>query len=83
MAARLSARLGTMPAADVDRLRELLARAGLPVVAPALGVERYLALMGRDKKVAGGAVRLVLLNGLGRARVTADVPADELRAVLT
>jgi 3-dehydroquinate synthase len=78
MAARTSARLGTLPEADVARLSALLERARLPVVAPALGVDRWLELMGRDKKVEGGTLRFVLLDAIGQARVRADVPATAL-----
>jgi 3-dehydroquinate synthetase len=67
---------------DVERVSCLLAHAGLPVTAPALGVDRYLELMGLDKKVEGGRLRLVLLRRIGEAYVTADFPDAELRAVL-
>jgi 3-dehydroquinate synthase len=82
MAAGLSARMGLIAATDAARLERLVARSGLPVDPPRLGVERYLELMGRDKKVAAGAVRFVLLRALGEAFVTADVPAGDLTAVL-
>jgi 3-dehydroquinate synthase len=82
MAATLSARMGLIAATDAARLERLVARSGLPVEPPRLGVERYLELMGRDKKVAAGAVRFVLLRALGEAFVTADVPAVDLAAVL-
>jgi 3-dehydroquinate synthase len=82
MAAALSARLGAVADADVQRLRALLARASLPVEAPALSADRYLALMGRDKKVVAGEMRFVLLDRLGSARVRADVPEAALRSVL-
>jgi 3-dehydroquinate synthase len=82
MAAKLSERLGLIGGADVERLRELLRRAGLPVDAPPLGATRYLALMSRDKKVDMGALRLVLLDRLGAARVGSDVPEAALRVVL-
>jgi len=82
LAAALSARLGTIADADVARLRALLARAGLPVDAPRLGAARYLALMSHDKKVVAGALRFVLLDRLGAARLTSDVPEEALRAVL-
>jgi 3-dehydroquinate synthase len=83
MAASLSSRLGLIGTGDCERLRALLARARLPVDAPALGADRYLALMRHDKKVSAGAIRFVLLRGLGDAFVTADVPDDELRSVLS
>ena len=82
LAARLSERLGRIGGSDVLRLRRIVERAGLPVDAPRLGVERYLALMGRDKKVVAGSMRFVLLRALGQAFVAADVPERELIALL-
>jgi 3-dehydroquinate synthase len=82
MAAELSAGLGDIAAPDVARLRELVRRAALPVDAPRLGAERWLELMGRDKKVEAGRLRFVLLDAIGAARVRADVPEAALRAVL-
>jgi len=82
MAARLSQRMGLLAPADVARAESVLARGGLPVRAPALGVERYLQLMGLDKKVEGGRLRLILLKRIGEAYVTADFPDSELRTVL-
>ena len=38
--------------------------------------------MARDKKNRDGALRLVLLHGLGHAVVTADYPAAALDATL-
>jgi 3-dehydroquinate synthase len=78
LAAQTSARLGLLAEGDVARLSALIARAGLPVAAPALGFDRWLELMGRDKKVEGGALRFVLLDALGRARVRAAVPTATL-----
>ena len=82
MAAETSARLGWLAAADVSRVREIIARAGLPVAAPRIGVARVRELMALDKKVQGGQVRLVLLKGLGDAQVTADYDQAALDAVL-
>ena len=81
-AARLSAKLGWLSQSDVDRVTRLMSRAGLPVEAPALGADRYLDLMGRDKKTIGGRLRLVLLKSIGEGVVTSDAPLDEVRAVL-
>jgi 3-dehydroquinate synthase len=81
-AARLSQRLGCLSEADVGRIVALLQRAHLPTSAPDLGVDRYLELMGLDKKVEGGKLRLVLLQTIGEAYVTAHFPQADLRAVL-
>lgn len=82
MAADLSCRLGCISATDVNRVRELFKRAKLPVVAPALGNDTYLNLMGMDKKVEGGKLRFVLLKKLGEAYITADVPLLLLKQTL-
>jgi 3-dehydroquinate synthase len=83
LAARLSSRQGDISDSDVTRLAALLKRAGLPVRAPALGAQRYLELMGYDKKVQEGKLRLVLLRSIGDAYVTADFSAHLLEQVLT
>jgi 3-dehydroquinate synthase len=82
LAAELSARLGRLPGADVQRVRALLAAAGLPVDPPRLGAARMLELMAMDKKVKGGAIRLVLLEGIGRAVVADDYPRESLEKLL-
>jgi len=82
LAAELSVRMGRLPGAEARRIRELLATAGLPVDPPRLGRQRMLDLMGMDKKVAGGQLRLVLLDAIGAAVVSADYPRDALEALL-
>jgi len=83
MSAQTSQRLGWISEADVARTRALIRAAGLPDVAPDLGVDTYLEYMGHDKKVEGGKMRFVLLKKLGEAVITGDVPADVLNGVLT
>jgi 3-dehydroquinate synthase len=82
MAADLSCRLGWLATADVERVRALLARAGLPATPPPIGAARGLELMGMDKKVLAGRIRLVLMRGLGRGVVAGDYPVEALHATL-
>jgi 3-dehydroquinate synthase len=82
MAADLSQRLGWLDGADVLRIRSLLERAGLPLEAPPVGAGRALELMGMDKKVLAGRIRLVLLRGLGRGLVIGDYPPEALDETL-
>jgi 3-dehydroquinate synthase len=82
LASDLSCRMGWITEADVRRIRVLFERSGAPVVAPALGEEKYLQLMGLDKKVAGGKLRFVLLKSIGRAVVSGDAPESLLRETL-
>jgi 3-dehydroquinate synthase len=82
LAARFSAKLGRMPAADAQRLIALLERLHLPVRAPAFSRETWLEFMGRDKKNEAGRITLILLDALGRAAVAKDTPPGELEAFL-
>ncbi len=82
MAADLSHRLGLIDAAARERIRALVQRAGLPTEAPQIGAERALELIRMDKKVLAGAVRLVLLEQLGRGVVMSKYPQDALQATL-
>ncbi|MBK9443546.1 MAG: 3-dehydroquinate synthase [Comamonadaceae bacterium] len=73
MAAQLSARLGLIDAFFVNRLTQLIAKAGLPIKAPVLpgpnNAERYLALMRVDKKSEAGDIKFVLIDKPGNALV--------------
>jgi len=82
MAADLSHRLGWIDGDDVARVRRLLQRAGLPIAGPGLGTARYLELMRHDKKVANGQLRLILLERLGQAVVSAAASDAEIRATI-
>lgn len=82
MAAELSRRLGWLTDTDFERVRRLFERAHLPVRGPALGADRYLDLMGHDKKVIAGRLRLVLLQRLGAAVTWAEAPQAEIRAAI-
>jgi 3-dehydroquinate synthase len=83
MAADLSRRLGMIDAAVQERIRAIVARAGLPTVAPRIGAAHARELMRMDKKVLAGTVRLVLLERLGKAVVTGEYTAEALEATLT
>jgi 3-dehydroquinate synthase len=83
IAADMSARMGLIDAGDVQRVRTLLKRIGLPVAAPRFGAARARELMGLDKKVKAGQIRLILLDKLGSARFTASYPADALTHTLS
>jgi 3-dehydroquinate synthase len=82
LAADLSHRLGWLSNADVARIETIHRAANLPTVAPSLGVGTYLDLMGLDKKVADGKIRLILLQSIGNAIFTAEFPAALLRETL-
>jgi 3-dehydroquinate synthase len=86
-AARLSARVGSLPAEAVERVEALIAAFDLPLRLPdAARVDDLLQAMRLDKKSEGGALRFVLLDALGRARVAKvdeALVARELERFLT
>lgn len=83
-----SARLGVCAPTDAARLKSHLRGAGLPAgiadipAAAALSAETLLALMRQDKKVAAGALTLILARAIGDAYILKDAPADAVLAFL-
>jgi len=83
MAADLSARHGWISASDVERIRSLLSRAQLPVAPPPeISRQQFLDLMAVDKKAVDGGLRLILLDAIGAARISADYDHRLLEATL-
>ncbi|WP_375137460.1 3-dehydroquinate synthase [Rubrivivax rivuli] len=81
LAAALSAELGLVPGAFVERLTRLVQAAGLPTQAPAMPDERWLELMRVDKKAEAGAIRFVLIDPPGRASLR-SAPDDQVLRVI-
>jgi 3-dehydroquinate synthase len=80
MATDLSMRRGDISSDDLARVIALLKRAQLPIKAPKdMTPEQFIELMGVDKKILDGRLRLVLLESLGKAIVTSDVDAGLLK----
>ncbi|MFP4353409.1 MAG: 3-dehydroquinate synthase [Puniceicoccaceae bacterium] len=70
MAARFSAENGFTDEKTVERVRGLLSENGLPVrLRSPLDTGKLLESMGRDKKVRQGKLRLVVIDGIGSARL--------------
>lgn len=82
-AARVANRLGMFPDEATRRILNLVRRAGLPDRVPK-GMDTGLLMdrMKGDKKVAGGRVRFVLPQEIGRVTVTPDVPPEVVADVL-
>lgn len=82
MAARMSARMGLLTGDDIARIERLYAALGLPGEPPPIPGERFIELMGRDKKVLAGQLRLILLRQLGEAYVTSEFDEQALQATV-
>jgi 3-dehydroquinate synthase len=72
-------KLGMFSDADRQRVVAVIEKAGLPVVAPELPIDRVIESMSFDKKVRAGKVRFVLPDRIGHVVVRDDVPTDIVR----
>ena len=66
----MAAELSGIDIDEVSRLRDLIARTGLPTTPPPVGAGDLLAAMSRDKKVKQNEMHFVLLRQLGDAYLT-------------
>ncbi|MEX3015138.1 3-dehydroquinate synthase [Gymnodinialimonas hymeniacidonis] len=88
LAFELSSRLGLCSQEDPSRVRAHLAAMGMKrdlsdIAGDLPDADGLLALMAQDKKVIAGQLRFILARGIGKAFVTADVPQNAVRVLLT
>jgi 3-dehydroquinate synthase len=82
MAADLSARQGLLSVDEAQKIKALVRAFALPVAGPAVVIEEMQKMMGMDKKVVDGTLRLVLTPAIGAALVTEEIDSSALRATL-
>ena len=86
MAATMSAKMGWIEPALVQRIYDIMYKANLPTDLPPdspMSKETFLKLMSVDKKVANGQLRLILLKGeLGNCRFTGDFDEDAMKETI-
>lgn len=81
-AMQLSQALGWLTDSQVQRAKTLIQQANLPTTPPVIAPTTALDLMQHDKKVKAGKIRLVLLEQLGKAVLTAKYDEHLLKRVL-
>ncbi len=79
MAADLSKRMGWISDEDLQRTKNIIQRANLPIVCPHIPLDEFLAYMSHDKKVLNGQLRLVLLRELGKAIITKEFDVESMQ----
>lgn len=87
LAFRYGAGLGVTPAADADRVSQVIAASGLPSGLSGRDRQRFAAphlakLMQQDKKARGGRVPLILARGIGAAYIHPDADLASIEAFL-
>ncbi len=78
----MAAELSGLNKSDVERLRSLIAAAGLPVLPPAIDADDWLRAMGMDKKVQHKQLRFVLLKTLGDSHITSSYDETRLKQII-
>ncbi len=82
MAADLSYRMGWISQTDLERTKNIIQRAHLPVACPQIPLDEFLAYMAHDKKVLDGQLRLVLMKQLGQAIITREFDVEQMKQAI-
>jgi 3-dehydroquinate synthase len=80
--AKISQRLGILKADDVERIKKLIAKFGLPVACSGVSPDALIAAIRFDKKTTLGRTRWVLVKGIGKGITDQTVAADVVKKVL-
>lgn len=81
-AGMISQKLGVLEDYELNRIKSLLIKVGLPVNISGLSLDKILQAMKHDKKNAGGRVKFVLLNTIGGVFINDSVSLDLVEDVL-
>jgi len=81
-AAKLSQKSGILPANVVKRQQSLLQKFGLPTSFSSTGLAEIAEAMEVDKKTRAKKIRWVLLEDIGKTAIRANVPQQDVMAVL-
>ena len=87
LAFELSSRLGMCSQEDPSRVRAHLKSLGIKTDLSEIdgelpSTDQLMSLMAQDKKVINGKLRFILVNGIGQAIITENVPQHVLSAVI-
>jgi len=77
-AAEVAQRLGLIPVEIVDQHRAILSSVGLPISYSSAKFSQLRETMSRDKKARGSSLKFVLLEGIGKTTIVADIDEDIL-----
>ncbi len=80
--AKISNRLGILDMNDLNRLKEVITRAGLPTELPTLEYDDIIQVMKHDKKIIRGKIRFVLPRTIGEVFITDEVSLSLVEQVL-
>ena len=82
LASKLSAKMSLISKEEVEMVKGLLTKAGLPTEPPDINANDFINAMKSDKKVKERKIQLVLLQKMGEAFLTSEYSEEDLLEVL-
>lgn len=82
VAGRISCSMGILDRNELNRLKSVIAAAGLPTAIPDIKVEEIIKAMRHDKKILQGKTRFVLSRTIGQVFITDEVSPRLVEQVL-
>jgi 3-dehydroquinate synthase len=80
--AKIANKIGMLEKSEVDRLKDLITKAGLPTELPDYKIEDMMQAIKHDKKVLQGKLRFALLKSIGEVYLTDEVDSSLVEKVL-
>ena len=81
-AGMISQRMGALPQIEMERIRAVIEKAGLPTTVSGMDIEEILEAMKHDKKISGGKLKFILAEKIGEVFISDQVSAQTLEQVL-
>lgn len=81
-AGRISNKMGMLSKSELNRMKDVIEKAGLVTKVPEVDIAQLIKTMKHDKKVLAGKIRFVLLNSIGKAIMSDGVPLSLVEEVL-
>ncbi len=80
--ARISAKMGIFKRSELEELKSVLKKAGLPTKLREIELERVIEAIGHDKKIAQGKLKFILPKRIGKVFITTEVAPSLVKEVL-
>lgn len=80
--AEISKELGLVDESDVEKIKEVLVKAGLPISYKIENFEKFSRLLSKDKKAESGKINWTLIKGFGEAAINQEVSEDLIKRSL-
>ena len=81
-AAMIANKVGLLEKKEIERIRNLLEKLGLPTSIEGLTKDKIIKAMGIDKKISEGKIKFVLPEKIGKVVIRNDIPNSVIKQVV-